>query len=124
MPRFMLPMFETTDFHTLFEEFRNQKVLVIGDVMIDTYLWGHVGRVSPEAPVPVVSVTGEDDTLGGCGNVVNNVVALGGRVFLAGVVGPGADGDLIVEKCDSLGVDTGGVVREPGRPTTRNVGFS
>ncbi len=48
-------MFDTTDFNILFEKFKNQKVLVIGDVMIDTYLWGNVGRVSPEAPVPIVS---------------------------------------------------------------------
>jgi D-beta-D-heptose 7-phosphate kinase/D-beta-D-heptose 1-phosphate adenosyltransferase len=101
------------------DRFDQCRILVLGDLMIDHYVWGEVDRISPEAPVPVVSVTGEDDTLGGCGNVVNNVVALGGRVFLAGVVGTGSDGDLIVEKCDALGVDTGGVIREPGRPTTR-----
>ncbi len=95
------------------------RILVIGDLMIDHYVWGEVDRISPEAPVQVVSVSSEEDTLGGCGNVVNNIVALGGRVSLAGVVGDGVDGDLLLSKCAALGVDTGGVVREPGRPTTR-----
>ena len=95
------------------------RILVVGDLMIDHYVWGEVDRISPEAPVPVVAVDREDDTLGGCGNVVNNVVALGGRVFLAGVVGTGADGDMIFAKCKALGVDVDGVIREPDRPTTR-----
>ena len=63
-------MFESTDFSALFEKFKNQKVLVIGDVMIDTYLWGNVSRVSPEAPVPIVSGVIEENRLGGAANVV------------------------------------------------------
>ena len=62
-------MLDTTDFNILFEKFRNQKVLVIGDVMIDTYLWGNVARVSPEAPVPIVSGVIEENRLGGAANV-------------------------------------------------------
>ena len=57
-------MFETTNFHDLFEEFHQKKILIIGDVMIDTYLWGNVGRVSPEAPVPIVSGVIEENRLG------------------------------------------------------------
>lgn len=101
------------------DRFGQCRILVVGDLMIDHYVWGEVDRISPEAPVPVVAVTSEDDTLGGCGNVVNNVVALGGRVFLTGVVGTGADGDMILAKCGALGVDVDGVIREPDRPTTR-----
>jgi D-beta-D-heptose 7-phosphate kinase/D-beta-D-heptose 1-phosphate adenosyltransferase len=101
------------------DRFDRCRILVIGDLMIDHYVWGEVDRISPEAPVQVVSVTSEEDTLGGCGNVVNNIVALAGRVSLAGVVGDGADGDLLLSKCAALGVETEGVVREPGRPTTR-----
>ena len=70
-------MFDTTDFNILFEQFRNQKVLVIGDVMIDTYLWGNVTRVSPEAPVPIVSGVIEENRLGGAANVALNIRAMG-----------------------------------------------
>jgi D-beta-D-heptose 7-phosphate kinase/D-beta-D-heptose 1-phosphate adenosyltransferase len=101
------------------DRFEQCRILVIGDLMIDHYVWGEVERISPEAPVQVVAVTGEEDALGGCGNVVSNLVALGGQVSLAGVVGAGPDGDLLLSKCAALGVDTEGVVRDPGRPTTR-----
>ena len=101
------------------DRFDRCRVLVIGDLMIDHYVWGEVDRISPEAPVQVVAVNSEEDTLGGCGNVANNIVALGGKVALAGVVGDGVDGDLLLSKCHALGVDTEGVVREPGRHTTR-----
>ncbi len=101
------------------DRFDRCRILVIGDLMIDHYVWGEVDRISPEAPVQVVAVSSEEDTLGGCGNVVNNIVALGGKVSLAGVTGAGPDGDLLVSKCRALGVDTEGVIRETGRPTTR-----
>ena len=101
------------------DRFDRCRVLVIGDLMIDHYVWGEVDRISPEAPVQVVAVNSEEDTLGGCGNVANNIVALSGKVALAGVVGDGVDGDLLLSKCRDLGVDTEGVVREPGRHTTR-----
>lgn len=95
------------------------RILVIGDLMIDEYVWGAVDRISPEAPVPVVSVTRETDTLGGAGNVVNNLVALGAQASVAGVVGTGANGRRVRDMFTALGVDTSGIVDEPGRPTTR-----
>ena len=70
-------------------KFKECRVLVIGDLMIDEYLWGDVDRISPEAPVQVVDVKKEELTLGGSGNVVNNLVALGAKVFAAGVIGTG-----------------------------------
>jgi bifunctional ADP-heptose synthase (sugar kinase/adenylyltransferase) len=71
-------MFESTEFESLFKRFRNQKVLVIGDVMIDTYLWGRVSRVSPRKhPVPIVSGVIEENRLGGAANVALNVKAMG-----------------------------------------------
>ena len=73
------------------------QILVIGDLMIDEYLWGDVDRISPEAPVQVVSVVRDSSTLGGAGNVVNNLVALGARVAVAGVVGAGAGGGLLLD---------------------------
>ena len=94
-------------------------ILVIGDLMIDEYVWGTVDRISPEAPVQIVSVDREDYTLGGAGNVVNNLAALGAYISVAGVIGTGADGSRLLKKFKLLNADTGGVIREPKRPTTR-----
>ena len=102
-----------------FAKFSECRLLVIGDLMIDEYLWGDVERISAEAPVQIVSVSHEEENLGGCGNVVNNLVALGARVSAAGVVGTGANGNLVLEKFKKLGVDTRGVIQDSGRPTTR-----
>jgi D-beta-D-heptose 7-phosphate kinase / D-beta-D-heptose 1-phosphate adenosyltransferase len=94
-------------------------LLVIGDLMLDEYLWGDVDRISPEAPVQVVSVQNEDFALGGAGNVVNNIMALGGKVSAAGVIGMGRNGRLLLKMFDELGVDTKGIVKERGRITIR-----
>jgi D-beta-D-heptose 7-phosphate kinase/D-beta-D-heptose 1-phosphate adenosyltransferase len=98
---------------------KNRRILVVGDLMVDEYLWGDVNRISPEAPVQVVTVREETFTLGGAGNVVKNLVALGARVSVAGVVGGDHHGDLLLERFAGLKVDTQGIIREPGRPTTR-----
>jgi len=100
-------------------KFKECRVLVIGDLMIDEYLWGDVDRISPEAPVQVVDVKKEELTLGGSGNVVNNLVALGAKVFVAGVIGTGRNGNMLLKRLGYSGVDSGGVVQEQGRPTTR-----
>jgi len=100
-------------------KFKECRVLVIGDLMIDEYLWGDVDRISPEAPVQVVDVKKEELTLGGSGNVVNNLVALGAKVFAAGVIGTGRNGNMLLKRLGYSGVDAGGVVQEHGRPTTR-----
>jgi D-beta-D-heptose 7-phosphate kinase/D-beta-D-heptose 1-phosphate adenosyltransferase len=99
--------------------FADCRLLVIGDLMIDEYVWGEVDRISPEAPVQVVSVMREDLTLGGAGNVVNNLRALGGQVAVAGVVGTAEDGNRMIEMFTRLSVDCRGVVQEAERPTTR-----
>lgn len=101
------------------EKFSNCRLLVVGDLMIDEYVWGDVERISPEAPVPVVSVNREDYTLGGSGNVVNNLAALGAQILVAGVTGTGPGGTLMDQRFKDLGVDAGGVVQDPQRPTTR-----
>ena len=103
----------------LVQRFADCRLLVIGDLMIDEYVWGEVDRISPEAPVQVVSVVREDLTLGGAGNVVNNLRALGGQVAVAGVVGTAADGNRMIEMFARLAVDCRGVVQEAERPTTR-----
>jgi D-beta-D-heptose 7-phosphate kinase/D-beta-D-heptose 1-phosphate adenosyltransferase len=99
-------------------KFNQTHLLVIGDLMIDEYVWGGVDRISPEAPVQVVSVKNQDYALGGSGNVVNNLMTLGARVSVLGVTGPGRDGRRLLDKLDALGADTLGIVQEPGRHTT------
>jgi D-beta-D-heptose 7-phosphate kinase/D-beta-D-heptose 1-phosphate adenosyltransferase len=94
-------------------------LLVIGDLMIDEYLWGEVDRISPEAPVQVVAVQNQDFTLGGSGNVVNNLRSLGARVSVLGVVGEGSDGKLLQDQLAAIGADTQGVIIESGRHTTK-----
>jgi len=103
----------------LLERFRRVRLLVVGDVVLDEYLWGSVERVSPEAPVPVVNVREETVLLGGAANVARNVVALGGSVALCSVVGEDAAGRRIAALVKDLGVDPTGLVVVPGRPTTR-----
>ncbi len=101
------------------DTFSQLNVLVIGDLMLDEYLWGRVDRISPEAPVPVVAVEKESRTLGGAGNVINNLVAMGANVAAVGTVGTGRAGLDVLDKLRELKVDTTGVVSEPERPTTR-----
>ncbi|UCF90025.1 MAG: hypothetical protein JSW39_17200, partial [Desulfobacterales bacterium] len=100
-------------------KFDRCRIVVLGDLMIDEYVWGVVDRISPEAPVQIVSVRSEELTLGGAGNVVNNLVALGAQVAVVGVIGDGEDGKLLRRKFEGLGVDARGIIPEAGRPTTR-----
>lgn len=101
------------------DDFKKVTALVIGDLMIDEYLWGSVDRISPEAPVPVVCVEKETHAIGGAGNVINNLVAMGAKVFAIGTAGTGTAGRMIFKKLDELGVETDGIISEPDRPTTR-----
>jgi rfaE bifunctional protein kinase chain/domain len=112
-------MFETTDFESLFEKFRNQKVLVIGDVMIDTYLWGNVGRVSPEAPVPIVSGVIEENRLGGAANVALNVKSMGAVPILCSVIGDDERGRLFLELMEEQNLSDIGLVVDETRVTTQ-----
>jgi rfaE bifunctional protein kinase chain/domain len=94
------------------------RILVVGDVMLDRYVVGSVERISPEAPVPVVRVSGEREALGGAGNVAANVTALGASCTLVGHVGDDSEGDAIMQALAASGVGAEGVVRGGGRPTT------
>lgn len=102
----------------LLQAMRDVHVLVVGDLMLDRYLLGDVERISPEAPVPVISVAEERDTPGGAANVAANVAALGARASLVGVRGDDAAGEVLVATLDALGVGTTGVITVQGRPTT------
>jgi rfaE bifunctional protein kinase chain/domain len=96
-----------------------RRVVVVGDVMIDEWIWGDVSRISPEAPVPVVAVREHTFTLGGAGNVANNLRALGAHVAFVGGVGDDAEGARLRAMFDDLGVDARGLVTLADRPTTR-----
>jgi D-beta-D-heptose 7-phosphate kinase/D-beta-D-heptose 1-phosphate adenosyltransferase len=113
------PRLALASLQKLVRGFAQLRLLVVGDVMLDEYLWGDVERVSPEAPVPVVHVRRESRALGGAGNVVRNVIAMGAQCRFCAVVGDDAAGDRIVDLLKELGVEAGGVVRDPSRPTTR-----
>jgi len=98
--------------------FTGRKVAVLGDLMLDRYLWGRVDRISPEAPVPVVEIERESETLGGAGNVAVNLRSLGARPVLIGVVGDDELGEDLREAFTARGVDARGVETDRTRPTT------
>ncbi|MGP6159418.1 MAG: D-glycero-beta-D-manno-heptose-7-phosphate kinase [Vulcanimicrobiaceae bacterium] len=103
----------------LFERMRNKRILVVGDVMLDEWVWGSVSRISPEAPVPVVAVDNHSFTLGGAGNVANNLRAIGATVSFAGAVGDDAAGQRVLELFDEIEVERSGAIAVSDRPTTR-----
>jgi D-beta-D-heptose 7-phosphate kinase/D-beta-D-heptose 1-phosphate adenosyltransferase len=106
------------DLGRFIDRFCDTKVLVIGDIIMDEYIWGDVSRISPEAPVPVVEVKRETKMLGGAANVINNIAALGGRPVLCGVIGDDPTGHDIVKKVKNLGLVTEGILMESERATS------
>jgi len=99
------------------EKFKNIKIAVIGDLMLDRYIWGRASRISQEAPVPVVRVQKETATLGGAANVVQNILKLGGQAAAYGIVGDDQHGKLLKEKLLQNGADINAVITIPKRPT-------
>jgi rfaE bifunctional protein kinase chain/domain len=93
-------------------------VLVVGDVMVDHFIWGKVSRISPEAPVPVVDVQKDSILLGGCANVLNSIYSLGGKVYVAGVIGADNIGKRLLTELRERKIETNGIIEEKGRPTT------
>lgn len=103
---------------TIFEGFRNIKALIVGDVMLDAYIWGIVDRISPEAPVPVIKTTGKEYRLGGAANVALNLKALGATPVLCAVIGADYEGDKLLERMKVRKISSSGIVRSNPRPTT------
>ncbi len=97
--------------------FKNAKVLVLGDLILDEFLWGDVSRISPEAPVPVVWVKKESYMPGGASNVANNLSSLGANVYLVGVVGDDERGAILRDELEQKGVNTAGIIIDDSRPT-------
>jgi rfaE bifunctional protein kinase chain/domain len=103
---------------TLTSGFAGKRIVVLGDLMLDEFIWGRVRRISPEAPVPVVEVDRQTLALGGAGNVVSNLVALGAHTTPVGVLGDDSDADRLRGAFGELGVTTIALVADPARPTT------
>ncbi|HQW92615.1 MAG TPA: PfkB family carbohydrate kinase, partial [Ferruginibacter sp.] len=107
-----------TDFDNLFHRFSQLKVGVIGDVMLDTYWWGNVDRISPEAPVPVVAVSSKEQRIGGAGNVALNVCSLGAAVSMISVLGKDDEGRQLTGLLEKNNINTKYLVHSEHRVTT------
>ncbi len=101
------------------ERFPQASVLVVGDLILDHYIWGRVSRISPEAPVPVVHVESESVRLGGAANVFNNILALGGRADLCGVIGSDEAGRVLMKELGAKRSGRGGIIIDQDRPTIK-----
>ncbi|MCF6158315.1 MAG: D-glycero-beta-D-manno-heptose 1-phosphate adenylyltransferase [wastewater metagenome] len=108
---------------TIISHLPSPKIAVIGDMMLDKYVWGEVRRVSQEAPIPIINVTSEDVKAGGAGSVVNNLQTLGARVFVCGIIGNDSYGHNLLEIFKGMGADTTGIVIDSSRPTTLKTRF-
>jgi rfaE bifunctional protein kinase chain/domain len=108
-----------TSIRRMLDRFARVRVLVVGDLMLDQFIWGRVERISPEAPVPVVQVIDESFRLGGAANVIHNVRALGAPVMACGVVGMDSAGRQLLSLLRGMGVGVGGVIRSQGLETTQ-----
>lgn len=106
------------NFQRLFESFSTLKVGVIGDVMLDTYMWGRVDRISPEAPVPIVQLESKEYRIGGAGNVALNCHSLGSEVFILSVIGDDNEGLLLEELFNENIIDTSYLLKSSARITT------
>lgn len=106
------------DYKNIFRRFCELNVMIIGDVMIDSYKWGKVERISPEAPVPICSVNKIENRMGGAGNVALNIKALGGTPVLCSVVGKDNSGDTLLQLMKEENMSTDNIVKSNYRPTT------
>jgi D-glycero-beta-D-manno-heptose-7-phosphate kinase len=108
----------TCSIKNILDSFSGKRIAVIGDIMLDKYIFGHVSRISPEYPVPVVDVTHEDHRLGGAANVALNTLSLGAETMLIGITGADGNREILLDLFRSHGLATEGLIRDPSRPTT------
>jgi rfaE bifunctional protein kinase chain/domain len=106
------------NFNNLINQFENIPVLIIGDVMIDAYLFGNVERISPEAPVPIVAVNKKESRLGGAANVALNLASLGAKPILCSTIGNDAEGDELIELLIKSNINSAGIIKDIDRITT------
>jgi D-glycero-beta-D-manno-heptose-7-phosphate kinase len=105
----------------IINNFKGKKIGVIGDLMLDHFIWGNAERLSPEAPVPVVLAKKECFIPGGAGNVATNIVALGGKAFVLGLAGKDNAAEILIQEFKKNNIDTAGVIRIEGRLTTQKI---
>ncbi len=105
----------------ILENFRNKKILVIGDIMLDKYIWGEVSRISPEAPVQVVNAIKETFDAGGAANVANNVSALSGKAFMVGIAGNDESKNILLDELKKKEVNTDGIFIDNEKPTIQKI---
>jgi len=106
------------DIYSLFEKFDTFNILIVGDVMIDTYFWGKVDRISPEAPVPIISRTNVEHRLGGAANVARNIKSLGASPILCSVIGNDDKADILLDVMKTSNLSTEGIIKHDSRITT------
>src|SRR6478672_11639263 len=106
------------NFEELFARFRGMKIGVLGDVMLDTYWWGHVERISPEAPVPIVALDRKEYRIGGAGNVALNLSCLGAQVSIISVIGNDEDGVSLAKLFTDNNINTDYLLKNSSRITT------
>lgn len=109
------------NFDQLFERFKNTQVLIVGDVMLDTYWWGNVDRISPEAPVPVVALNRKEYRVGGAANVALNTASLGANTAIISIIGQDQDGDQLIQLMEQNGINTANIIRSTNRITTNKI---
>lgn len=110
-----------TELQKIFDDMDSLHVVVVGDVMLDNYWWGNVERISPEAPVPVVTLNKRESRLGGAANVALNCRALGAKVTLASVVGDDSEGTSLIKLAGEAGINTSLIMQSWRRPTTTKI---
>jgi D-glycero-beta-D-manno-heptose-7-phosphate kinase len=111
-------MHDQNDYKKLFENFNHLNIMIIGDVMVDSYLWGKVERISPEAPIPIVALKRRENRMGGAANVAMNVKAMGARLVLCSVIGKDEKGKNFLELLEKEMIGSYGIIQSPGRITT------
>lgn len=102
----------------IIDNFKNYKILVLGDIILDEYIWGKASRLSPEAPVPVLEVSKYSYILGGAANVAGNIKTLGGKIALAGIIGKDSQADKLEEILSDKNIDVSCIIKDENRPTT------
>lgn len=107
-----------TDIKKIFSSFNDLNVLIVGDIMLDSYMWGHVHRISPEAPVPIVAVDKKEDRLGGAANVALNIQAMGATPVLCAVIGDDKPGAMFFDLLKKQKISTSSVIKSKDRITT------
>jgi D-glycero-beta-D-manno-heptose-7-phosphate kinase len=118
MHKFYHDKVTSPEIREMFDRFRELKIMIIGDVMIDSYMWGNVERISPEAPIPIVSVSKRENRPGGAANVALNVQSLGATPLLCSVIGNDGRKDSFMDMMLELGMDTSGIMISDERKTT------